>query len=167
MRPGEDAVGWLCTGGVHARGYLDEKEKTQDTFVEVDGRSLVVSGDRVRVRDDRSIDLLGRDSMVINTGGEKVFAEEVEEVLRRIPGIQDAVVLGRPHPRWGNEVVAVVQPAPGVDLDDEAIRAAAALELARYKLPRTVTRTDQVRRGPNGKVDYAWARDLVAEIPAV
>jgi 3-oxocholest-4-en-26-oate---CoA ligase len=165
LKPGEDEVGWLCTSGRHARGYLGHKEKTEATFVDHDGRSLVVSGDRVRLRADGSVELLGRDSMVINSGGEKIFAEEVEDRLRHIDGIVDAVVLGRPHPRWGNEVVAVVQLAPGVDLPDDALRTAAAEQLARYKLPRAIVRTDAVRRGPNGKVDYGWARGLVESTP--
>jgi 3-oxocholest-4-en-26-oate---CoA ligase len=165
LRPGEDEVGWLGTSGRHARGYLGDREKTEATFVDFDGRSLVVSGDRVRLRADGSVELLGRDSMVINSGGEKIFAEEVEDRLRHTAGVVDAVVLGRPHPRWGNEVVAVVQFAAGVELTDEGLRTAAAEQLARYKLPRAIVRTDAVRRGPNGKVDYAWARGLVESAP--
>lgn len=162
MVPGEDEVGWLCTGGHHARGYLDEPERTRETFTVFDGRSLVVSGDRARLRADGTVELLGRDSMIINTGGEKVFAEEVEQCLRRLAPIVDAAVLGQPSERWGNEVVAVVQMADGVEVCDDELREAAAQEIARYKLPRVFVRAEAIRRGPNGKLDYAWARGVVS-----
>jgi 3-oxocholest-4-en-26-oate---CoA ligase len=162
LTPDEDEIGWLCNGGHHARGYLDEPEKTRATFTVYDGRSLVVSGDRARMRGDGSVELLGRESMVINTGGEKVFAEEVEQCLRRIDGVVDSAVLGRPDARWGHEVVAVVELADGVEHADDDLRSIAAKELARYKLPREFVRADRIRRGPNGKLDYAWAREVVA-----
>jgi acyl-CoA synthetase (AMP-forming)/AMP-acid ligase II len=158
---GENEIGWLCTAGVHARGYLDDQAKTERTFTTFDGRSVVVSGDRVRFRSDGTFELLGRDSMVINSGGEKIFAEEVEDTLRHLSGIADAAVLGRPHERWGSEVVAVIELETGADPSDEELRAGAAESLARYKIPRTFIRTGKVRRGPNGKLDYGWARELV------
>jgi acyl-CoA synthetase (AMP-forming)/AMP-acid ligase II len=163
LQPGEDEVGWLCTGLRHARGYLDDEVKTKETFTTYQGRSLVISGDRVRLHADGRFELLGRDSLVINTGGEKVFAEEVETQLRHVDGVIDAVVLGRPHPTWGNEVVAVVATAPDVGVTDEKILASAAEHLARYKLPRAILRAPAIQRGPNGKLDYAWARNYVAE----
>jgi fatty-acyl-CoA synthase len=161
LLPGEDDVGWLCTTGRHARGYLDDQVATEATFTTYRGRSLVISGDRVRLRADGTAELLGRDSLVINTGGEKVFSEEVEERLRSIDGVADAVVVGRPHDHWGTEVVAVIQLLPGAELADDELRRAAGEHLAGYKLPRAFVRTSLVRRGPNGKVDYAWARELV------
>jgi acyl-CoA synthetase (AMP-forming)/AMP-acid ligase II len=165
LTSGSPEIGWLCTGGRHARGYLDHEAKTAATFTTFQGRTLVVSGDRVRLRTDGTVELLGRDSMVINSGGEKIFAEEVEDRLRAVTEIADAAVLGRPHERWGSEVVAVVQLIPGADLTDAELREAVAGGLARYKIPRAFIRAEQVRRGPNGKVDYTWARELIATSP--
>jgi 3-oxocholest-4-en-26-oate---CoA ligase len=160
LPPGADEVGWLCTATRHARGYLHDQAKTEKTFITFEGRSLVVSGDRARLRADGTIELLGRESMTINSGGEKIFVEEVESVLRRIDGVADALVVGRPHERWGSEVVAIVELDPGTALADDELRDAASNELARYKLPRVFIRTDKIRRAPNGKADYAWARHL-------
>ncbi len=162
LAPGDEEVGWLCTATRHARGYLGDRTKTEATFVDYHGRSLVISGDRARYRRDGSIELLGRDSMTINTGGEQVFAEEVEVVLRRLPGVVDALVLGRPNERWGNEVVAVVQLAPDTAITDEQLRDIASGELARYKVPRAIYRTATIPRAANGKADYAWARELIS-----
>lgn len=161
LQPGDSEVGWLCTGLRHARGYLDEREKTEATFTTYQGRSMVVSGDRVRLLGDGRFEHLGRDSLVINTGGEKVFTEEVEDRLRHIDGIVDAAVVGRPHERWGNEVVAVVALREGADLDDETIIESLGEHLARYKLPRAIVRAPAIQRGPNGKLDYRWARSYV------
>lgn len=161
LTPGEDEAGWLCTAGRHARGYLNDQAKTEQTFTTWRGRPVVISGDRARLTADGRIELLGRDSLVINTGGEKVFTEEVEERLRAIDGVQDAVVLGEPHPRWGMQVVAIVQLAPDVTLSDEDLRHGAARHLAGYKVPRRFLRTERVRRGPNGKLDLRWARQQV------
>jgi 3-oxocholest-4-en-26-oate---CoA ligase len=160
LSPGVDEVGWLCTATRHARGYLGDRAKTEATFIDYHGTSLVISGDRARYRPDGTIELLGRDSMTINTGGEKVFAEEVEVALRRVPGVVDALVLGRPDERWGNEVVAVVQLTSDVTITDEELRDAAGGELARYKLPRAIFRTSLIPRAANGKADYAAAREL-------
>jgi fatty-acyl-CoA synthase len=162
LEPGSDEVGWLCTSVRHARGYLDDEVKTKETFTTYQGRSLVISGDRVRLHSGGRFELLGRDSLVINTGGEKVFAEEVENQLRHVDGILDAAVLGRPHEKWGNEVVAVVAVRRDVELTDAAILAAAGEHLARYKLPRSILRAPAIQRGPNGKLDYAWARKYVS-----
>jgi acyl-CoA synthetase (AMP-forming)/AMP-acid ligase II len=151
----------LCTSGRHARGYLDEPDKTRETFTVFEGRNLVISGDRVRLKPDGTIELLGRNSMVINSGGEKIFVEEVEVHLRRLPFVVDALVVGRPHERWGSEVAAVVQVEPGTQVGDEELRSGVAEHLARYKIPRVFVRADRIRRGPNGKGDYAWARRLV------
>ncbi|HWB66287.1 MAG TPA: AMP-binding protein [Mycobacteriales bacterium] len=163
LTPGEDEVGWLCTALRHARGYLDDEVKTKETFTTYQGRSLVISGDRVRLCADGRFELLGRDSLVINTGGEKVFAEEVENGLRRVDGIADAAVLGRPHHRWGHEVVAVIALRRGATLDDATVLDAIGEHLAGYKLPRAIFRAPAIQRAPNGKLDYRWARAYVAE----
>jgi fatty-acyl-CoA synthase len=123
----------------------------------VDGVHHAVAGDRARVLAHGSLELLGRDSVTINTGGEKVFAEEVEQALKRHPDVFDVVVVGRPSPRWGQEVVAVVQLREGCRPSDDDLREAAAEHVARYKLPKAVVRVPVVERSPSGKPDYRWA----------
>ena len=155
----DPGIGWLAQGGRVPLGYLGDPAKTAETFPEVAGRRYAVAGDRARWRTDGSIELLGRDSVCINTGGEKVFAEEVETAVKTHPGVLDAVVCGRPSERWGEEVVAVVALRRGVDVDDDSIRAAAGEHIAHYKLPKAIIRVDDVLRSPSGKADYRWARD--------
>ncbi|GAA0430670.1 acyl-CoA synthetase [Acrocarpospora corrugata] len=157
LAPGSDEVGWLARGGPIPLGYLGDPDKTARTFVELDGERFAIPGDRARLRADGTIELHGREATVINTAGEKVFAEEVEVVLRAVPGVVDALVVGRPSERWGQEVVAVVQS----DVPDRELRDACARHLARYKLPKDFVRVPHVRRHPNGKADYAWARGLI------
>jgi 3-oxocholest-4-en-26-oate---CoA ligase len=161
---GSDEIGWLAQSGPIPTGYLNDPDKTRKTFVEVAGVRRAVPGDRARLLADGTIELLGREATTINTGGEKVFAEEVESGVRSIPGVADAVVLGRPSPRWGQEIVAVVAMAPGSDeVTDEELRTACGQHLARYKLPKAFIRVAQVKRHPNGKADYRWANSIVQE----
>ena len=103
--------------------------------------------------------MLGRDSMVVNTGGEKVFVEEVEEVIRRHPDVQDALVVGRPSERFGEEVVALVLPRPGAVLTPRDVREYAAKSLSRFKAPRAVLLCERIGRHPSGKANYTWARE--------
>jgi fatty-acyl-CoA synthase len=161
LEPGDPELGWLAQTGRVPLGYLGDRAKTERTFPVVDGVRHAVPGDRARLRADGTVELHGRDSVCINTGGEKVFAEEVETALKTHPGVLDAVVCGRPSPRWGEEVVAVVQLRTGVEVSDDELRAAAADHIARYKLPRAVVRVEQVVRAPSGKADYRWARAQV------
>lgn len=161
---GSDEIGWLAQFGPIPTGYLNDPEKTRKTFVAIAGMQCAVPGDRARRLADGTIELLGREATTINTGGEKVFAEEVEAGVRSIPGVADAVVLGRPSPRWGQEIVAVVAMAPGAgEVTDEQLRAACGQHLARYKLPKAFIRVGQVKRHPNGKADYLWANSIVQE----
>ena len=111
--------------------------------------------------------MLGRDALVVNTGGEKVFVEEVEEVLRRHPDVADALVVGRPSERFGQEVVAVVAAREGATSTPAGVREFVAAEIARFKAPRAVAVCDAVRRHANGKPDYAWAREVAAAAPVV
>jgi fatty-acyl-CoA synthase len=129
----------------------------------VDGVPYAVAGDRARVLADGSLELHGRDSVTINTGGEKVFAEEVEQALKHHPAIFDVVVVGRPSERWGQEVVAVVQLRPGTDPADDDLRATAAEHVARYKLPKAIVRVPVVERSPSGKPDYRWAAERAGD----
>ncbi len=159
LAPGSDEVGWLAQGGRVPLGYLGDPEKTATTFPRIDGQRYAVAGDRARHAADGRIELRGRDSVCINTGGEKVFAEEVETAVKSHPAVLDAVVCGRPSPRWGEEVVAVVQLRDGADVEDHELVEVAARHLARYKLPRVIVRRDQIVRAPSGKADYRWARE--------
>ncbi len=162
LGPGDTELGWLAQTGRVPRGYLGDPVKTAATFPVVDGVRCAVAGDRARVREDGALELLGRDSVTINTGGEKVFAEEVEMAVKAHPDVFDVVVVGRPSERWGQEVVAVVQLRPGRDPTDDELRAGAGAHVARYKLPKAIVRVPVVERSPSGKPDYRWAA-LVAE----
>ncbi|MDH3705945.1 MAG: acyl-CoA synthetase, partial [Acidimicrobiia bacterium] len=148
--------GWLARTGRIPLGYLGDEAKTAATFPTVDGVRYVVPGDRARVDDEGAIVLLGRDSATINTGGEKVWAEEVEDALVSHPEVHDVIVVGRPSQRWGSEVVAVVSARSG-ELDVEALRADLREHLAGYKVPKAFVVVPEVRRGPNGKADRSWA----------
>jgi fatty-acyl-CoA synthase len=162
VEPGDDEVGWIARRGRVPLGYLGDRRRTESTFPIVDGRRVAIPGDRGQLLADGTIRLLGRDSMVVNTGGEKVFVEEVEDVLRRHPDVDDALVVGRPSERFGEEVVAVVAPRAGATVDPGAIRAFVAGELARFKAPRAVAVRDAVQRLANGKADYVWAVEVAA-----
>ncbi|MFI6514703.1 AMP-binding protein [Spirillospora sp. NPDC050679] len=167
LAPGEDEMGWLAKGGdAIPLGYLNDPAKTAATFLTVGGERLVVAGDRARLLADGTVEVHGREATTINTGGEKVFAEEVETVLRGLPGVADALVVGRPSKRWGTEIVAVLRPTgrAGGPTDAE-LRAGCAAHLARYKIPKAFLRTSGGLRLPNGKADYAAARTVV-EAPA-
>lgn len=160
LEPGTDAIGWLATAGNVPLGYLGDRERTAATFPIVGGKRYSVAGDRARRGGDGSIELLGRESVTINTGGEKVFAEEVEDALKTHPAVLDAIVVGRPSERWGAEVVAVVA-LRTEDVEDRDLVEAAGRILARYKLPKAIVRRPQLQRSPSGKPDYAWARAQV------
>jgi fatty-acyl-CoA synthase len=166
LEPGDDEIGWLAQTGRMPRGYLGDRDKTLQTFPTIDGIRHVIAGDRARLRADGRIELLGRESVTINTGGEKVFAEEVELALKHHPAVYDALVVGRPSERWGQEVVAVVRVRSGEDPSDDELLAAAAEHVARYKLPKEIVRVDVIERSASGKPDYAWARTVAAAATA-
>ena len=167
LAPGDDEIGWTVRVGRVPLGYLNDREETERTFPIVDGRRLAVPGDRARLAADGSIELLGRDSMVVNSGGEKIFVEEVEEAIRRHPSVMDAVVVGRPSDRFGEEVVAVVQLRDGATVTPNEIREFAATTIARFKAPRAVVIVDHVARHPSGKADYRVARTTALEAATV
>lgn len=152
-------VGWLASSGHIPLGYLGDKQKTDATFPVVDGVRYSVPGDRVISLGGGRFRFMGRDSMTINTGGEKVFAEEVEEALKVHPAVEDVLVVGRPSERWGNEIVAVV--AFGANhVPFEELSSVAADRIARYKLPKVFVTVDKIRRSPAGKGDYRWAKSV-------
>ncbi len=162
LEPGDDHMGWFAQQGRVPLGYLGDPEKTARTFPVIDGTRWAVPGDRARYRPDGSIDVLGRDSVTINTGGEKVFAEEVEHALKLHPDVYDCVVAGRPSERWGQEVVAVVRLREGAKPDEASLRKECGRHLARYKLPKVFVFRDEIVRSPSGKADYRWAREQVS-----
>lgn len=158
LAAGHDELGWLAQTGRVPLGYLGDAAGTARTFPVIDGVRYAVPGDRARLRADGLVELHGRDSITINTGGEKVFAEEVEQALAHHPDVYDVVVAGRPSPRWGEEVVAVVQLRDGAEADEAGLLEEAATHLARYKLPKAVVFVPEVVRSPAGKADYRWAK---------
>ncbi len=157
LSPGDAELGWLAQTGRVPLGYLDDETKTAKTFPLIDGIRYAVAGDRARLNADGSIELLGRDSVCINTGGEKVFAEEVETALKTHPDVFDAVVCGRKSERWGQEVVALIQLREGRNPSDSDLSDAAGIHIARYKLPKQIVRLPELVRAPSGKADYRWA----------
>ncbi len=161
LPPGHEELGWLGQRGRVPLGYLGDPDKTRRTFPLIDGVRYAVPGDRARITADGTLELAGRDSVTINTGGEKVFAEEVEQALAGHPGVYDVVVCGRPSERWGNEVVAIVQLADGAVVADEELLDEARRHLAGYKLPKAIVRADRIERSPSGKADYRWASERV------
>lgn len=160
LEPGEDEVGWIARRGRVPLGYLGDREKTLDTFPIIGGERVAIPGDRGQLLPGGGIRLLGRDSLVVNTGGEKVFVEEVEAVLRGHPDVADALVVGRPSDHYGQEVVAVVAPRAGATLDPPSLREFVAADLARFKAPRAVLVCDAIRRHATGKADYRWAQEV-------
>ena len=166
IEAGSDHTGVLALGGRIPVGYYKDEAKSASTFRVIDGKRFSVPGDYAEVRADGSIHLLGRGSVCINTGGEKVYPEEVEEVVKTFAGIVDVVVVGIPNERFGEEIVAVVQLAP--DVDDDSIAPVDVIDhvrsrLAAYKAPRQVRFVDTIGRSPSGKVDYARHRTEAAE----
>ncbi len=164
VEPGSGVVGRVGHTGYLPLRYHNAPERTAETFVEVDGRRVALNGDMAMVEEDGTIVLLGRGSLCINTGGEKVFPEEVEGVLKSHPSVYDAVVVGVPHDRWGEQVTAVVQPVDGAAVVLEELVAHGREHLAGYKLPRGMVVVESIERSPSGKADYRWARS-VAETP--
>jgi 3-oxocholest-4-en-26-oate---CoA ligase len=160
---GHDGMGWLAQRGYVPLGYKGDAAKTAATFPVIDGVRYAVPGDRARHREDGSIELLGRDSVTVNSGGEKIFVEEVETAIASHPAVADVVVAGRPSERWGQEVVAVVALAEGAHADADDLVAHAAQSLARYKLPKAVVFRPVIERSPSGKADYRWAREQAEE----
>jgi fatty-acyl-CoA synthase len=166
LEPGadEEESGWLAQRGAVPLGYLGDPEKSARTFPTIDGERYSVPGDRARFLANGEIELLGRDSVTINSGGEKIFAEEVEQAIVRHPAVADVVVAGRPSEQWGQEVVALVQLAPGSSASAEDIVAEAGKHIARYKLPKAVGFFDTIVRSPSGKADYRWAKEQALKV---
>ena len=163
LAPGHDGMGWLAQRGYVPLGYKGDAAKTAATFPIIDGVRYAVPGDRARHRADGVIELLGRDSVTVNSGGEKIFVEEVETAIASHPAVADVVVTGRPSERWGQEVVAVVALTDDARADGEELIAHAGKSLARYKLPKAIVFRAAVERSPSGKADYRWAREQAVQ----
>jgi 3-oxocholest-4-en-26-oate---CoA ligase len=162
-RAGPGQIGRIGRGGHIPLGYYKDPAKTAAMFAEVDGQRYVVPGDFARVEQDGSITLLGRGNTCVNTGGEKVFPEEVESAIKQHPEVFDALVIGVPDERLGQRVAAIVQPRPGADLDLADLEALVRTRVAGYKVPRTVWLSDEIGRTASGKADYGWARRFADE----
>lgn len=166
LRPGEAEVGWVAREGRIPLGYFNDPDATRKTFPEIDGKRVVISGDRAALEPDGTLRLFGRDSLVVNTGGEKVFVEEVEEVLRAHPAIADALVVGRPSERWGEELVALVELRADAAATADELHTLCTTQLARFKAPKEFLFVEHVQRLGNGKADYRWAkRHATAKAP--
>ncbi len=162
VEPGSGVIGKIARSGDIPQGYYNDPKKTAEVFVEVDGTRYVMPGDYATVETDGSITLLGRGSIVINSGGEKIFPEEVESAVRSHPDVMDAIVCGAPDERWGQTVAAIIQPrvghtAPSLESIQEHCREA----IAGYKVPRRLYVVETVERSPSGKPDYQWAAAIV------
>ncbi len=164
LRPvvaGSGQSGWLAAGGRVPIGYHNDPVKSAATFVTIDGARYSLPGDRAEVEADGTIRLLGRGALCINTGGEKVYPEEVEAVLKAHPDIADAVVVGVPDPQWGQRVSAVIEPVDTAAPSLAAVQAHCRTSLAGYKVPRSLAVVDAIERSPAGKADYRWAAEVV------
>jgi fatty-acyl-CoA synthase len=157
---GHPEAGWLAKSGRLALGYLGDADKTARTYPVINGVRYVVPGDRAVLTQDGHVELRGRDSVTINSGGEKIFAEEVEMAVKSHPAVLDCVVTGRPSERWGNEVVAIVHLRAGAPTTDQELTDEAAKHIARYKLPKEFIYVDHIVRSPSGKADYRWAKSI-------
>jgi len=159
VAPGSGEAGWLARRGHVPLGYLGDPAKSARTFPTIGGARYAVPGDRAILEADGRVRLLGRDSVTINTGGEKVFAEEVEHALKHHPAVYDAVVVGTPHERFGQQVTALVRLRAGAAASEAELRGAAGGHVAAFKVPRRVLFVDEIVRSPSGKADYRWARE--------
>jgi 3-oxocholest-4-en-26-oate---CoA ligase len=160
VEPGSGVIGRVARSGDIPIGYYGDPVKTAETFVEVDGTRYVIPGDLALLEADGSVTLLGRGSQSINSGGEKIFPEEVEAAVKSHPAVYDAVVVGVPDERWGQRVAAVVQPRPGMTADLESVQAHCRTRIAGYKVPRELHVVELMQRSPSGKADYPWAKQV-------
>jgi acyl-CoA synthetase (AMP-forming)/AMP-acid ligase II len=162
VEPGSGVIGKIARSGDIPQGYYNDPKKTAEVFLTIRGTRYVMPGDFATVEADGSITLLGRGSIVINSGGEKIFPEEVESAVRSHPDVMDAIVCGAPDERWGQTVAAIIQPRVGHEAPSlESIQTHCRASIAGYKLPRRLYVVDKVERSPSGKPDYTWATTIV------
>jgi acyl-CoA synthetase (AMP-forming)/AMP-acid ligase II len=161
--PGSDQIGRVARTGNIPLGYYNDPERTAQVFFEADGVRYSVPGDFAKVEADGQVTLLGRGSIVINSGGEKIFPEEVEGVLKAHPDVFDVLVVGVPDDRWGERVTAVVQARTGRALTVDDLREHCKTQIAAYKAPKQLLLVDEIVRAPSGKPDYPWAKQYARE----
>ena len=162
VEPGSGVTGKIARSGDIPEGYYNDPKKTAEVFITVRGTRYVMPGDFATVEADGSITLLGRGSIVINSGGEKIFPEEVESAVRSHPDVMDAIVCGAPDERWGQTVAAIVAPQAGHAAPSlESLQEHCRTSIAGYKLPRRLHVVDAIERSPSGKPDYTWATSIV------
>jgi acyl-CoA synthetase (AMP-forming)/AMP-acid ligase II len=164
VEPGSGQIGRLARSGHLPLGYWGDPVKTAKTFFEIDGKRWVMPGDMAQINDDGTIQLLGRGSICINTGGEKVFPEEVEEAFKSHPAVMDAICVGIPDDRWGERVTALVQLRVGHSATLEDLNQHVRTKVAGYKTPREIHLLDSLSRQPSGKPDYKWAKKKSIEL---
>jgi acyl-CoA synthetase (AMP-forming)/AMP-acid ligase II len=160
VEPGSGVVGRMARGGNVPLRYHKDPEKSAATFVNVNGRRFSISGDSAIVEADGTMTLLGRGSVCINSGGEKIYPEEVEAALKAHEAVFDAVVVGVPSERWGEQVAAVIEARPDHSVTLEELDAHCRLHIAGYKVPRELHLVDRIERSPSGKPDYRWAKSV-------
>ncbi|HXQ90582.1 MAG TPA: acyl-CoA synthetase [Acidimicrobiales bacterium] len=162
VKPGSGVIGKIARSGDIPIGYYNDPVKSAEVFIKVGGRPFVMPGDFATVEADGSVTLLGRGSICINSGGEKIFPEEVEAVVRSHPDVMDAIVVGAPDERFGQRVAAIVEPRPGRAAPSlEVVQEHCRSHIAGYKVPRQLHVVDKIERSPSGKPDYPWANAIV------
>lgn len=161
-KPGE--VGIFSRSGYIPRGYYNDEKKTAETFIQVEGKTWLLTGDEAKLEEDgASMTIYGRGSNCINSGGEKIFPEEVEQALKAHPDVYDCLVVATPHERWGNQVTAVISTRGGARPSLENVQDEARKHIASYKVPRQLHIADEIARLPNGKPDYKWAQQYALD----
>jgi fatty-acyl-CoA synthase len=163
LEPGSEKIGLLGTSGLVPVGYYKDEKKSAETFKEVNGVRYSFPGDYAKLESDGSITLLGRGSNCINSAGEKIYPEEVEEALKKNVDVFDCLVVGMPDERFGQKIVAVVSTVDNKVIKEEKLIEETRSIIAAYKLPKTVIFTDEVQRAPNGKANYKWAKSFAEE----
>jgi len=163
VEPGAGEIGKLARRGRIPLGYYNDAKKTAETFVEIEGERWTMPGDLATVESDGTITVFGRGAVCINSGGEKIFPDEVERAVKSHPDVYDAVIVGVPDQRWGERVSAVVQLRPGTSLTLEDLVAHCRSLVAGYKVPREMHVVERVLRHPSGKPDYPWAKQVAQE----
>jgi acyl-CoA synthetase (AMP-forming)/AMP-acid ligase II len=167
VEPGSGVIGKLARRGRIPLGYYNDPKKTAETFVEIEGERWTMPGDLATVEADGTIVVYGRGAVCINSGGEKIFPDEVERAVKAHPAVYDAVIVGVPDERWGERVAALVQLRAGEPLTLEDLDRHCRTLVAGYKVPREMHVVDRVLRHPSGKPDYPWAKKIATEgVPA-
>ena len=163
LQPGSDKIGLIGTSGLVPTGYYKDEKKSAETFKEINGTRYSFPGDYAKLESDGTITLLGRGSNCINSAGEKIYPEEVEEAIKTHNDIFDCLVVGMPDEKFGQRIVAVVSTVDNKDLDELALIENTRKKIAGYKLPKQILFTEEVKRAPNGKANYKWAKSFAEE----